>query len=101
MVPINSTFIRKSQNYLHHGPQLQNIIKVIQSMTILIVEKKITSSFDEKIPLIKENIMNTDYPSRFINSEPMCFTRVQNVEMKVLQCHLFCLKLQYRSYSLK
>ena len=70
-------------------------------MTILIVEKKITSSFDEKVPLIKENIMNTDYPSRFINSEPMCFTRVQNVEMKVLQCHLFCLKLQYRSYSLK
>ena len=30
--------------------------------------KKISSNFDEEIPLIKEKFMDTDYPLRFINS---------------------------------
>ena len=41
MVRINSMFIRKAQNYLHHGPpKLQNSINETQSMVIFIVQKE-------------------------------------------------------------
>ena len=41
MVLINSTFFRKTQNYLHHGPRkLQNAVNKIQSMVIFIVQKE-------------------------------------------------------------
>ena len=41
MVPINSTFIGKTQNYLHHGPpKLQNVINEIQSVVIFFVQKE-------------------------------------------------------------
>ena len=41
MVPINSMFIRKMQNYLHRGSlKLQNTINEIKSMMILIVQKE-------------------------------------------------------------
>ena len=53
-----------------HGrpPKLQNAINKIQSMVIFIVQKRISSNFDEEIPLIKEKFMKADYPLRFINS---------------------------------
>ena len=71
MVLINSTFIGKKQNYLHHEPpKLQNAINEIQSMVKynLHHSKRISSNFDEGIPLIKEKFMKADYPLRFINS---------------------------------
>ena len=41
MVLINSTFIEKTQNYIHHGPpKLQNAINEIQSTVIFIVQKE-------------------------------------------------------------
>ena len=40
MVPMNSTFIRQTQNYFHHGPpKLQNAINEIQSMALFIIQK--------------------------------------------------------------
>ena len=49
MVPINSTFIGKTQNYLHHGPpKLQNAVNEIQSMV--------------------SSLFKADYLMRFINS---------------------------------
>ena len=39
MVPTNSTFIEKKQNYLHHGPpKLQNVINEIKTIVIFIVQ---------------------------------------------------------------
>ena len=56
MVPINSTFIGKTQNYLHHGPpKLQDAIIEIQSMVSFIVQKEYHQTL-------------TNYPLRFINS---------------------------------
>ena len=49
MVPINSMFIGKTQNYLHHGPpKLQNAVNEIQSMV--------------------SSLFKADYLMRFINS---------------------------------
>ena len=61
MVLINSTFIRKTQNYLHHGPpELQNAINEIHSM--------MTSIVKEESPSDKRKFMKADYPLPFINS---------------------------------
>ena len=69
MVPVNSTFIGKTQNYLHHGPaKLQNSLKQYTIKYDLHRSKRISSNFDEKIPLIKEKFMKADYPLHFINS---------------------------------
>ena len=49
MVPINSTFIGKTQNYLHHGPpKLQNAINQIQSMVIFIIQKEYHQTLTRK-----------------------------------------------------
>ena len=41
LLPKNSTFIGKTQNWLHHGPaKLQNAINEIQWMVIFIVQKE-------------------------------------------------------------
>ena len=69
MLPINSTFIGKTQNYFHHGPsKLQNAIHEIQSMVKYNLHrfKRISSNFDEDIPLIKQKFMKADQPLRFI-----------------------------------
>ena len=63
MVLINSTLTGKTQNYLHHGPPKRNAIN-----GDLHRSKRISSNFDEEIPLIKEKFMKADYPLRFINS---------------------------------
>ena len=69
MVLINSTFVRKTQIYLHHGPpKLQNATSEIQSVVIFIIQKEYHQNFDEEIPLIKEKFMKADYPLLFINS---------------------------------
>ena len=63
-VPINSLFIGKTQNYLHHGPpDLKNAISEIQSMLILINQKKKKKKgkFKEEITLIKENFMKASH----------------------------------------
>ena len=39
MVPINSTVIGRTQNYLGHRPKFRNAINEIQSMVIFIVQK--------------------------------------------------------------
>ena len=68
MVPLNSTFFRKTQNNLHHGPaKLENAIKELQSMVIFIVQKRISSNFDKEILLIKK-IMKFWLTITFINS---------------------------------
>ena len=65
MVPINSTFIVKIQNYLHQGPpRLQNAINKISQWRSSSFKKNIIS----KISLIKEKFMKADYPLHFINS---------------------------------
>ena len=70
MVPINSTFIGKTQNYLHHGPpKLQNVINETHTINGDLYRSKIISSkFDEEIPLVKGKFMKDDYQLRFINS---------------------------------
>ena len=41
MVPINSMFIEKPQNYIRHGPpKLQNAINEIQLLVIFIIQKE-------------------------------------------------------------
>ena len=66
MVLINSTFTRKTQNYLHHGPPKRYKRNTINGD--LHCSKRISSNFDEEITLIKEKFMNVDYPLHFINS---------------------------------
>ena len=44
--------------------------------------KRISSNFDEEIPLIKEKFLKADYPLPFVNSVVNEFKRVKNVEMK-------------------
>ena len=67
-MPLNSTFIRKTQKNLHHGPpKLQNAINEYTISGELHRSKRISSNFDEEIPLIKENLINADYPLRCIN----------------------------------
>ena len=44
--------------------------------------KRISSNFDDKIPLIKEKLMKVDHPLRFINSVVCEFQK--NVDMRVL-----------------
>ena len=46
--------------------------------------KRISSNFDEEIPLVKEKFIKANYPLRFINSVINKFQKVKNVEMKVL-----------------
>ena len=65
MVHINSTFIGKTQNYLHHGPPKR--YKRNTTNDDLYPSKRISSNFDKEIPLIKEKFMRADYPLRFIN----------------------------------
>ena len=49
MVPINSTSIGKTQNYLHPGPpKLQNAIIQIQSMVIFIFQKEHQKTLTKK-----------------------------------------------------
>ena len=49
MVPINSTFIGKTQNYLLHGPpKLQNAMNEIQSMVIFIIQKEYHQNLTRK-----------------------------------------------------
>ena len=69
MVLTNFTFTGKTQNYLHHGPpKLQNAMNEIQSMVILITQKRISSNFKEKVAVIKEKFMKADYPLCFVKS---------------------------------
>ena len=84
MVLINSTFVRKTQIYLHHGPpKLQNATNEIQSVVIFIIQKEYHQNFDEEIPLIKEKFMKADYPLRFINSV------VNEFQKGIIQTSLF------------
>ena len=46
--------------------------------------KRISSNFDEEIPLIKEKFMKADYLLRFINSVVTEFQKGKECEMKVL-----------------
>ena len=67
MVPINSTFIRKTQN----SPWTSKTPKRYKRNTVngdLHRSRKISSNFEEEIPLIKEKFRMADYPLRFINS---------------------------------
>ena len=49
MVPINSMFIRKVQNYYPHGTQkFRNAINELQSMAIFIVQKKFRQNLMKK-----------------------------------------------------
>ena len=66
MVLINSTFIGKTQNYLHHGPPKRYKRNTINGD--LHRSKRTASNFDEETPLIKEKFMKADYPLRLINS---------------------------------
>ena len=69
MVPINSTVMGKTQNYLHHwSPKLQKRYKRNTINGNLHRSKRISSNFDEEIPLIKEKFVKADYPLRCINS---------------------------------
>ena len=56
--------------------------------------KRISSNFDEGIPLTIEKFLKADYML-------MSFKRVKYVEIKVSYTHLVCLKLQNLSYPLK
>ena len=48
-LPINSTFIERTQNYLHRRPpKLQNAINEIQSMVIFIVQKEYHQTLTKK-----------------------------------------------------
>ena len=50
MVPVNSTVMGKTQNYLQHGsPKLQSAINEIQSMVIIIVQKEYHQTFSCKV----------------------------------------------------
>ena len=51
-------FIGKTRNYYKQNTINGNLHR----------SKRITSNFDEEIPLIKEKFMKADYPLRFINS---------------------------------
>ena len=66
MMPINSMFIDEVQNYLlpHGPPKLQNAVNECG----LHYSTRISSNFDEDIPLRKEKFMTTDYPLCFMNS---------------------------------
>ena len=69
MVPINSTFIRKTKL---PSPWTSKTPKCYKRNTIngdLNRSKRIPSNFDKEITLIKEKFMKTGYPLRFINSE--------------------------------
>ena len=49
IVPINSMFIRKVQNYYPYGPQkLRKAINELQSMAIFIVQKKFRQNLTKK-----------------------------------------------------
>ena len=75
MVPINATFIGKTQNYLHHGPPKRyNRNTTDDDLHRL---KRISSNFDEEISLIKETFMKADYPLRVINSVVNEFQKVK------------------------
>ena len=77
MALINSTFIGKTQNYLHHRPpKLQNAINEIQSMVIFIVLHS-SSNFDEEIPLIWRLITHCIS----LTVSLMNFKRVKNVNI--------------------
>ena len=63
MVPINSSFIGKTETYLHHThPKLQNALNEIQLMVIFIVQIEYHQT------VIKEKFMNGNYALHFINS---------------------------------
>ena len=69
MVPINSMFNRKNTKL--PSPWTSKTPKLYKRNTIngdLHRSKRISSNFDEEIPLIKEKFMKADYPLRFINS---------------------------------
>ena len=69
MVPINSTFIGLTKNYLHHGPpKLLNAISEIKSMMIFIIQKEYHANCDAEFTLSKEKLMKADYPLRSIDS---------------------------------
>ena len=55
MTSINSAFTGKVQNYHHHEPQnFQNVVKEMNNGD-LHSSKRISSNFDEEIPLINKN----------------------------------------------
>ena len=60
--------------------------------------KRRSSSFDEEILLIKEKFRRLVTHWVSLTVSVMNFKRVKNVEMKVLQFQLVCLKLQNLSY---
>ena len=66
MVLINSTFNRKTENYLHHGSP--KCYKGNTTNGDLHRSKRISSNFNKEISLIKEKFMKADYQLHFMSS---------------------------------
>ena len=91
---INSTFIGKTKLTLPWTSKTPKRYKLNTINVDLHRSKRISSKFDEEIPLIKEKFLKAHYTL-------MSFKRVKNVEIKFSYFHLVCLKLQNLSYPLK
>ena len=82
MALVNSTFIGKTQNYLHHGPpKLQNAINEIQSMVIFIVQKDYRQTLTKKSLWQKKSLWRLITHCISLTVSLMNFKRVKNVNI--------------------